>query len=99
MFRTFTTAAVLALTVATAQAGDVTTVHFGDLNLANASDAQILAGRVNTAAESACGSQFPVRDPSLFYKSMYEYCVLRVSQATSAKVLAMMGQARKIANK
>lgn len=104
MFRAFTTAAVLVLTLTmqmgtAAQAGEVATVHFGDLNLAQANDAQILAGRVHTAAELACASQKPGRSPSLFYKSMYEHCVFRVSQATSAKVLAMAGQSRKIANK
>ena len=100
MFRTFTTAAVLALTIIAAQADNVVTVHFGDLNLANASDAQILAGRVHAAATLVCASdgleRFPVK---LEDRSRRDRCIADVNQTLSAKVLAMAGQSRKVANK
>ncbi|HTF42360.1 MAG TPA: UrcA family protein [Terriglobales bacterium] len=100
MFRTFTAAAVLALTVATAQAGDVATVHFGDLNLANPTDAQTLAGRVHTAAALVCVSENQDRNLVLLhYRLQREKCIADVSQTISAKVVAMSGQARKLAAK
>jgi UrcA family protein len=58
MFRILTAAAILALTAATAQAEDLTsasvTVDYGDLNLFHASDAQVLAERLSSAAKSVC---------------------------------------------
>ena len=100
MFRTITTAAILALTITVAQAGDSITVRFGDLDLARASDTQVLAGRVHAAAVLVCISdglqRFPVK---LEDRSRRDRCISDVSKTLSAKVLAMSGQARKLAVK
>jgi UrcA family protein len=57
MLRTFATAALLALSVTAAQAGDAppsVNVAFGDLNLSHPADAKILAGRLQAAAIHVC---------------------------------------------
>ena len=100
MFRTFTTAAILALTVTAAQAGDAATVRFGDLDLAKLSDTQVLAGRVHAAAALVCASDGLERYPvKLEDRSRRERCIADVSQTLSAKVLAMSGQTGKFASK
>jgi|KBSMisStaDraftv2_1062788.scaffolds.fasta_scaffold665068_1 UrcA family protein len=100
MFRTFTVVAVFVSTISAAQAGDVVAVHYGDLNLTNANDTGILAGRLYAVAELRCAALKP--DPgyqSLFYKSGYKSCLDRVSKATSAKVMAVAGEPRRFASK
>ena len=100
MFRTFTTAAILALTVTAAQAGDSVTVRFGDLDLAKAKDAQVLASRVHAAAALVCASEGQDRHPVLLeYRLTSDRCIAGVSQTLSAKVLAMAGQTGKFASK
>jgi UrcA family protein len=100
MFRTFITAAILALTITAAQAGDSVTVRFGDLDLAKASDAQVLAGRVHAAATLVCASDGLQRYPvKLEDRSRRDRCIADVNQTLSAKVLAMAGQSRKFAGK
>jgi UrcA family protein len=100
MFRTFTTVAILALTISAAQAAGDVVVRFGDLDLAKASDAQVLAGRVHAAAALVCLSENQDRYPVLLhYRLTREKCIDSVSQTLSAKVLAMSGQSRKFAGK
>jgi UrcA family protein len=100
MFRTFTTAAILALTVTAAQAGDIATVRFGDLDLARPGDTQVLAGRVHAAAALVCAADGHDRYPVLLeYRLTREKCIADLSQTLSAKVLAMSGQSRKLAGK
>ena len=100
MFRTITAAAILVLTITAAQAGDSVTVRFGDLDLAKASDTQLLAGRVHAAAALVCASDGLERYPvKLEDRSRRERCIADVSQTLSAKVLAMSGQSRKLAGK
>jgi UrcA family protein len=100
MFRAITTAAILALTVTAAQAGDSVTVRFGDLDPAKASDARVLAGRVHAAAALVCASEGQDRHPVLLeYRLTRDKCIAGVSQTLSAKVLAMAGQSRKLAGK
>ena len=89
MFRTFATAAILALTIGAAQAGPLT-VQFGDLNPSNPGDAHILASRVQTASEAVCAEWKPdrwQRDSyfvNLFYKNIYDSCV----DTTSHRVIS-----------
>jgi UrcA family protein len=69
LFRSFTTAALLALGIAAAQADDLsqasTTVSFGDLNLSQPADAKILADRLEDAATSVCLKVNPDLSPAL----------------------------------
>jgi UrcA family protein len=100
MFRTFTTAAILVLAATAAQAGDIATVRFGDLDLTRAKDAQLLDSRVRAAAALVCAADGHDRYPVLLeYRLTREKCIADVSQTLSAKVLAMAGQSRKIAGK
>ena len=100
MFRTITTAAILALTITAAQADGSVTVRFGDLDLAKANDTQVLAGRVHAAAELACASDGLERYPvKLEDRSRRDRCIAQVSQILSAKVLAMADQTGKFASK
>lgn len=86
MFRIFTTAAVLALTVTAAQAGDTVTVHFGDLDMTRAKDAQILAARIHDAAETACAPEAnPRMHPISHYGAIFEHCVYRTSNSAMTK--------------
>ena len=99
MFRTFTVVAVLALSTSAAQAGEVVTVRYGDLNLANANDTRTLAGRVYAVAELRCAALRPDRrSQSLFYKMTYKTCTDRVSHVTSVKVMAVAGEPRRYAS-
>ena len=56
MYRSFTTAAILALAITAAHADDFasTRVTFGDLDLSQPADAKILADRLENAAKSVC---------------------------------------------
>jgi UrcA family protein len=69
LFRSFTTAALLALGITAAQADDLsqasTTVSFGDLNLSQPADAKILADRLEDAATSVCLKVNPDLSPAL----------------------------------
>lgn len=99
MFRSFTTASVLALTISAAQAGDVVSVQFGDLNLANANDEQTLAGRVHAAAALVCASEIQDRHPvPLHYRLTRDRCIERASRATSARVMAAASKSRRFAS-
>src|SRR5579871_3548771 len=70
MLRTLATAAVLALSIGTAQAEPppAITIPIGDLNLANPGDARILAGRAQAAAQTACADWKPDRWQSSSYQ-------------------------------
>jgi UrcA family protein len=98
MFRIFTTAAVLALTIATAEAGPAVTVHYGDLDLSSAAGADVLNSRIQEAAQTSCaGLRGPAR--SLFYPAWYASCVRDVSANTSTRIAARSGKPRVIASK
>jgi UrcA family protein len=90
MYRIFTAAALLALTITAAQAGDIVTVHFGDLDPASASDAQTVAARIHDAAEEVCA---PVADPRMrpisHYGAIFDHCVYRTSNSAIAKYQAL----------
>jgi len=90
MFRTFITAAVLAMTVAAAQAGGIVTLHVGDLNPTNTKDAQLLTARIHDAAEAAC-APVAVRDasPISYYGAIFEQCVYRTSNSAMSKYQAL----------
>lgn len=99
MLRMFTTAAVLALGIVSAQAGDAT-LYFGDLNLSNPGDANILASRVQSAAETACAADRPETGRnSQFYRSIYRACIARTGQVATARVMALSGQPPRFASK
>jgi UrcA family protein len=86
MFRIFATAAVLALTVTAAQAEDTVTVHFGDLDLAKAKDAQLLTARIHDAAETVCSPEAaPHMRPISHYSAIFEACVYRTSNSAMTK--------------
>ena len=68
MFRTFTSAAILALTITAAQA-DPTNVQFGDLDLSRPADMQVLNSRIEKAVETACSS-LRGSGPLMFYECM-----------------------------
>jgi len=96
VFRVLTSAAMLALTITAAQAGDAI-VRFGDLNPANPRDAKVLANRVQQAASAACGPELTYEGPSnLFYPAFYhatqDSCVHRISESTMAKIQAVTGE-------
>lgn len=92
MFRTFTAAAMLTLTLAlpltAAQADPVVTVHFGDLDLSQAADTQALNSRIEKAAETACTSLRDSR-PRMFYDAWYAQCVRQAAAKTSAQIAAL----------
>jgi UrcA family protein len=61
MFRSFTTAVILAFAVTAAHADDFasTNVTFGDLDLSQPADAKVLADRLEGAAKSVCAQANP----------------------------------------
>ena len=90
MFRSFTVAALIALSIAAAQAGEV---RFGDLNLASPRDTDVLKSRITAAAAQTCG---PVQldfgvSASVAYQAGRDQkaCIARISERTLAKVMAM----------
>jgi UrcA family protein len=103
MIRTFTTAALFALTIASAQAGTVG-INFKDLDLSSPDGSRILAERVHTAAEQACGPAAVGGDnrPSVQNEadSDHRACVRRAAAQAMAQVqaaqpaLAQAGAAR-----
>ena len=89
MFRTFMTAAILALTVTAAQAGDVT-IHVGDLDLTRAQDTQMLASRVQAAAKTACTSEFGTHTGAITYNNaVIQSCVKQASKSAMTKYQTM----------
>jgi len=86
MFRTFMTAAILALTVTAAQAQGTLTVRFGDLDMTKAKDVELFNARVHDAAVTACT---PVADPrmhpTLYYSAIFEHCVYRTGNSVMTK--------------
>jgi UrcA family protein len=103
MFRIFTAAAMLTLTLAlplaAAQADPVGNVYFGDLDLSRPADAQSLNNRIEKAAETACISLRGMR-PWTFYNSWYAHCVSDAAARTSARIAALTsGKYRTVASK
>ena len=89
MFRTFMTAAILALTVTAAQAGDVT-IHVGDLDLTRAQDTQMLASRVQAAAKTACTLEFGTHTGAITYNNaVIQSCVKQASKSAMTKYQTM----------
>ena len=92
MFRIFTAAAMLTLTLAlplaAAQADPAITVHFGDLDLSRTADTQALNSRIEKAAETACTSLRDVR-PRMFYNAWFAQCVREATAMTSARIAAL----------
>jgi UrcA family protein len=97
MFRAFTAASLLTLTVTAAQAAPVTDIKFSDLNLSNPSDARILEGRVHQAAFGACGQLLQSGRLSLYYQSWFNSCMRATSAETTRWVEARAGQYRAFA--
>jgi UrcA family protein len=103
MIRTFTTAALLAFTIASAQAGTMG-VTFKDLDISSPAGSRILAQRVQAAAEQACGPAIVGGDnrPSVQTEadSDHRACVRRAAAQAMAQVqaaqpaLAQAGAAR-----
>jgi UrcA family protein len=100
MFRTFTAAAILALTITAAQAESPVTVHFGDLDLSKTGSGQILAQRVHAAAESTCVSTISAPGiRRLYYRELHDACVLRTSQETIGHIQVLAAQSSRLASK
>jgi UrcA family protein len=94
MFRTVTAAALIAISLNAAQAGEV---RFGDLNLASPRDAEVLKSRIAAAAAQTCG---PVQldfgvSASIAYQAARDQkaCIARISERTLTKVQAMVAKA------
>lgn len=93
MFRTFATAALLALTIGTAQAGPFS-LQFGDLNLSNAADARILASRAHSLAEEVCADWKPDMWQknsfyvNRFYMRIYDSCIDTTSHRLTTRAMA-----------
>ena len=94
MFRAFTTATILALTVTAARAAssDIE-VPFGDLDLSKPSDATILQDRIQQAASRVCDQLLWTYTASpTFYRSWFNSCVGATSAQTTRRVEARAGQ-------
>lgn len=90
MFRTLTTAAVLALVLSQAASPALAgpaIVRFSDLDLSSAAGVQVLNGRIQQAAEKSCMS--PVTRTSHFYSDWYAQCVRESSADMSARIAAV----------
>jgi UrcA family protein len=100
MFRTVTTAAILVLSLALpAAAQDSLTVRYGDLDLSRPADVQLLNGRIQTAAETACANLLS-KPTSRFYHEWFAKCVSRTTAQTSEKIASLSsGRNRAIASK
>ena len=84
MFRILTTAAILTFAVTTAQAETPQSmvVAYGDLNLSQSRDAEILADRLQAAATSVCANTVETNAP--IRKVLIHRCIDQaVSRATS----------------
>jgi UrcA family protein len=101
MFRTFTTAAILALTITAAQAGPSAIVRFSDLDPSRPADTQVLNGRIEKAAKTTCNTVKTSRTTSttMFYNHWYAGCVNDTVAETSARIAAVSGKYRAIASK
>ena len=83
-------ALALALTVTAAQAADTVTVHVGDLDLARAQDAQILATRVHAAAKAACTPEFGNHTVAITHNNaIFQSCVNQASNSAMTKYQAL----------
>jgi UrcA family protein len=89
-------AALLTFTVSAAQADmatPVTTdVAYGDLNLAHAEDAKILAGRLQVAAQQVCLSA----NPGLAGKSDLQQCVDIAINMAMARIVSRLDQSVRV---
>jgi hypothetical protein len=86
MYRVFTTAAVLALTIATAQAGT----------------SDQLTARIHDAAVAACAPERVTGGlPAAHYAAIDEQCIYRISRSAMTKyeALAKAAESSKLANK
>jgi UrcA family protein len=93
MFRAFTTASILALTVTTAHADSDVEVKFGDLDLSKPSDARILDDRIQQAANKFCDPLLWSLPASfVFYRSWFNGCINAASARITRSVEARAGQ-------
>ena len=93
MFRAFTTASILALTVATAHAASDVEVQFGDLDLSKPSDANILQDRIQQAANEICAPLLWSYPTSfVFYRTWFNGCVNTAGARITRRVEARAGQ-------
>ena len=98
MFRTFTTAAILTLTITATQAGPSGVVHFGDLELSRPADVQVLNSRIEKAAEATCNVP-DSHSTSIYYNQWHARCVSHAVADTSARIAAVSGKYRAFASK
>jgi UrcA family protein len=99
MIRTFTIAAILALTTVAAQARD-TRVAFADLDIANPAGAQMLAGRLHQAAAALCAMDKPNSGTiALFYGAVEKGCVNDISTRALARIRVMAQTQRQFAQR
>ena len=93
MFRAFTTASILALTVTTANADSDVEVKFGDLDLSKPSDANILQDRIQQAANEICAPLLWSYPTSfVFYRTWFNGCVNTAGARITRRVEARAGQ-------
>jgi UrcA family protein len=93
MFRAFTTASILALTVTNAHAASDVEVKFGDLDLSKPSDANILEDRIQQAANTVCGPLLWSYPSSfIFYRRWFNGCVNTAGARITRRVEARAGQ-------
>ena len=93
MFRAFTTASILALTVTTAHAAFDVEVQFGDLDLSKPSDANVLENRIQQATNKVCGPllwSYPAA--FVFYRSWFNGCTNATGAQITRRVEARAGQ-------
>jgi UrcA family protein len=98
MFRAFTTAFILALTVTAAQAAPVFDVKFNDLDLSKPSDASVLESRVHQAANRVCGQLRQSFPTSLDYRIWFNSCMRATIAETTRWVEARAGHHRSFAS-
>jgi UrcA family protein len=100
MLRTVTTAAIQVLSLALpAAAQDFLTVLYGDLDLSRSADVQLLNGRIQTAALTACTDLLNAPN-FLFNQSWFMECVHKKSALARAQIARLSsGKYRAIASK
>ncbi|HEY1876013.1 MAG TPA: UrcA family protein [Rhizomicrobium sp.] len=99
MLRAFTTASILALTITTAQAASDVEVKVGDLDLSRPSDASVLQGRIQQAANKACDQLlWNLPTSFVFYGSWFNGCTNSTGATIARRVEARTGQYRTFAS-
>jgi UrcA family protein len=95
MFRAFTTASILALTVTTAHAAtDTVEVQFGDLDLSKPADARILDNRIQQAANGVCDELLWSYPAAGVYQYWFKRCMDASVAQFTRRVEARVGEYR-----